>query len=1040
MEVCHVTHWFLTNSFISRQSSIDSTIAPDLHILSVCKNSIDLIFAEGFMYILSDTQIEKIYSSPVFGDHEREENFSLDEKERSEMLPREATILKIYYIMLLGYFKVNPVRIDLDINRSQADFNFIRQKEFPGEKVAHTGLSAQMKYKIYEKIFSVVKISKFEDDEKRALVEFIDYLARHHYDTVSIFDEVIDWLRINTIETPSYRTLQILITQAFNREKTRTVQQANALLSTKTRNTLGSLLLNDESLGLFDKVRYEARTFSASEIEKEIQVFDALSDVFKEIRTALPKLGISTGRVKYYASLVTHLSLQRLKLKDTAEFNLYFLCFVYFRYSTLIDYLADALTYQIRLIEKDGRQFAKDKITGVREGMEESMVAVAKAILIFIDSGITDSQPIGLAQKKSDKIIPREELERMAHHLLRSKIEKETYFWGYVDTCKSPITKTLRGIVRRLEFVDSADNGTLYHQVETVKMDIATLGEVQSIDNRLVRSAKKFLYDDDENLIPLRAEFAVYRLVSVRLEESHWYLANSSRHKPFDEMLVGDEKWKKEKDQMIKNVNSVALNTDPRLLVTQKHEELLKKMKDVPKRIQSGENESVILEHKGGKYKWTIKYKKGEKIVNHRLFRGIPKFDVSTVIYTTAMATGLFDNIKHLTGKKKDPNSINLFIACLIGNATRQGVYKMSDLTDFSHDSLLQFQRNFMMVESLRKLCDIVSDATAKLPIFSRYNYRPGFIHASADGQKLKSRKSTRRIRFSPKYFGDGKGFFADTLLVNHVPVNVKLGSLNTHESHFLFDLLYNNSTEIVIDAVSTDTHGTNRYNFAILGLSDWQFDPRYASTPAVIESLFTIKETAEGWTLELKEAFNLEAILEGWDYVQRIIVSLHQKNIQQSDLVAKLSRSSLSDRSLTALREYDRLLKAIYLLDYIDDSDLRRYVQTALNRGEAYHQLQRAFDQIGGGKGFRGKSDTEIDMWYECSRLMANCMIHFNSVMLSYLLERYQREGKKVMEEGMAHVSPVAWTHIKLSGKYLFDHLQNTPDLHSMVQDLLAA
>src|SRR5690606_24050941 len=122
----------------------------------------------------------------------------------------------------------------------------------------------------------------------------------------------------------------------------------------------------------------------------------------------------------------THLSLQRLKLKDTAEFNLYFLCFVYFRYSTLIDYLADALTYQIRLIEKDGRQYAKDKVADVREGMEEAMVSVAKAILVFIDSRITDVQPIGLARKKSDKIIPREELERMAHHLLRSKIEKET--------------------------------------------------------------------------------------------------------------------------------------------------------------------------------------------------------------------------------------------------------------------------------------------------------------------------------------------------------------------------------------------------------------------------------------------------------------------------------------------------------------------------------------------------------------------------------------------------------------------------------------
>jgi hypothetical protein len=31
-------------------------------------------------------------------------------------------------------------------------------------------------------------------------------------------------------------------------------------------------------------------------------------------------------------------------------------------------------------------------------------------------------------------------------------------------------------------------------------------------------------------------------------------------------------------------------------------------------------------------------------------------------------------------------------------------------------------------------------------------------------------------------------------------------------------------------------------------------------------------------------------------------------------------------------------MIKAMYLLDYIDDASLRGYVQRALNRGEAYH------------------------------------------------------------------------------------------------------
>jgi TnpA family transposase len=345
-----------------------------------------------------------------------------------------------------------------------------------------------------------------------------------------------------------------------------------------------------------------------------------------------------------------------------------------------------------------------------------------------------------------------------------------------------------------------------------------------------------------------------------------------------------------------------------------------------------------------------------------------------------------------------------------------------------------------MRVETLRNASDTVANAIEKLKIFERYNLRPGYVHASADGQKLKTLRSTRRSRHSRKYFGQGKGLYANTLLANNVPINVRLDSLNTHESHNLFDLLYNNSTGIVVDGVSTDTHGTNRFNFALLGLSDWAHEPRYANTAKVIDSLFVVRETEEGWTLELREKLDVEAIIEGWDYVRRIIVSLHQKDISQTDLVAKLSRSSPSDHSLKALREYDRLLKAIYILDYINDADLRRYVQTVLNRGEAYHQLQRAFGQVGGSKGFRGKSDLEIDMWYECSRLMANCIIYFNSVILSYVLENHERQGNAQGAESMAHTSPVAWVHIIMGGKYLFDHLQDAPDIQSMVERLLAA
>ncbi len=55
-------------------------------------------------------------------------------------------------------------------------------------------------------------------------------------------------------------------------------------------------------------------------------------------------------------------------------------------------------------------------------------------------------------------------------------------------------------------------------------------------------------------------------------------------------------------------------------------------------------------------------------------------------------------------------------------------------------------------------------------------------------------------------------------------------------------------------------------------------------------------------------------------------------------------------------------MVKANYLLNHIDDVNRRDYVQRALNRGEAYHQLRCAISNVNGDQ-FRGSSDEEIQL-----------------------------------------------------------------------------
>lgn len=372
-----------------------------------------------------------------------------------------------------------------------------------------------------------------------------------------------------------------------------------------------------------------------------------------------------------------------------------------------------------------------------------------------------------------------------------------------------------------------------------------------------------------------------------------------------------------------------------------------------------------------------------------------------------------------------------------IANGTNYGLYRMAHISDRSYEELRSTQANYLRMETLNQANDAVSNAIANLEIFQHYNIQEGVLHASADGQKFESRLHTFKTRYSSKYFGTNKGVSAVTLVANHVPVNARVIGANEHESHYIFDLLFNNTSEIKPKILSTDTHGVNHVNFALLDLFDYTFAPRYAQVGRVIEDIFTVNVSDDDKPLlSLKKPIREDTIVNEWETIQRIVISLQRKTTSQAALIRKLSTYSNTHPLVQALTEYDRLVKARYLLNYIDDSVLRNYVQRALNRGEAYHQLRRAVASVNGNR-FRGSSDQEIDIWNECARLLTNAIIYFNSLILSNLLAYYRDTGEQENLELVKKVSPVAWLNVNLNGTYSFTFEQNVINMAEILSPL---
>jgi hypothetical protein len=110
--------------------------------------------------------------------------------------------------------------------------------------------------------------------------------------------------------------------------------------------------------------------------------------------------------------------------------------------------------------------------------------------------------------------------------------------------------------------------------------------------------------------------------------------------------------------------------------------------------------------------------------------------------------------------------------------------------------------------------------------------------------------------------------------------------------------------------------------------------------------------------------------------------------------------------------------------------------VQRAVNSGENYHQLRRAVSYANFGK-LRFRTEYEQLLWSECSRLIANCIIYYNATILSHLLAHKENTGDKYGADLVKEVSPVAWQHINLYGRYEFREQPAPVDVEEIVREL---
>jgi TnpA family transposase len=282
-------------------------------------------------------------------------------------------------------------------------------------------------------------------------------------------------------------------------------------------------------------------------------------------------------------------------------------------------------------------------------------------------------------------------------------------------------------------------------------------------------------------------------------------------------------------------------------------------------------------------------------------------------------------------------------------------------------------------------------------------------------------------------------GVSAYTLLCNHVPLETELIGAHEHESYYVFDICYRNTSSIQPTTITGDMHSINRLNFGILGFFDLHLAPRFTNLQAQVKHLYgrDVNSAYNKFILQPVGQIDRTLIINEKPNIDRIIATLALKEMSQATLVRKLCTLSGHNQTRRAIFEYDKLKRSIYTLKYLRDPQLQRNVHRSQNRIESYHQLRSVITQVSGKKQLIGKTDLDIAISNECGRLLANVVIAYNSILLSSLFDRYQMEGNEKALVMLKKISPVAWQHIRFLGHYAFREKHFPIDINALLANI---
>ena len=254
------------------------------------------------------------------------------------------------------------------------------------------------------------------------------------------------------------------------------------------------------------------------------------------------------------------------------------------------------------------------------------------------------------------------------------------------------------------------------------------------------------------------------------------------------------------------------------------------------------------------------------------------------------------------------------------------------------------------------------------------------------------------------------------------------------YEGVHILDIVQKNDSDIQPDTLHGDTQSQSYTVFGLAHLLGIKLMPRIRNIQDL--SLYRPSKDTKYQHIDalFKGSIDFDLIQARLPDMLRVVVSIKLGRITPSTLLKRLGTFSRKNKLYFAFRELGRLIRTMFLLNYIDNHELRQLIHAETNKSEAFNNFTKWL--FFGNDGIIAENIRhEQQKIVKYNQLVANMVILYNTEKMTKLLKKLAEAGHEVTPETLAGLSPYRTSHINRYGDYHIDINRKTEPLDFTVK-----